>query len=64
MKLEHNMGTADRAIRLVVGLALIVAAITGALGVWAWIGVVPVVTAAIGSCPAYSLIGVKTCKPG
>jgi hypothetical protein len=29
--------------------------------VWAWIGVVPLITAAIGFCPAYTLLGFSTC---
>lgn len=62
MNFAVNMGQTDRIIRIVVGLALIVAALTGYLGAWAWIGIVPVATAAIGNCPAYSLLGIKTCK--
>ncbi|MGA1336680.1 MAG: YgaP family membrane protein [Burkholderiaceae bacterium] len=56
------MGGLDRAIRVVVGIGLIAAAVTGSLGQWAYIGIVPILTAAIGSCPAYKLIGFKTCK--
>ncbi|MGF1658808.1 MAG: DUF2892 domain-containing protein [Rubrimonas sp.] len=62
MNFAVNMGQTDRIIRIVVGLALIVAALTGYLGAWAWIGIVLVATAAIGNCPAYSLLGIKTCK--
>ncbi len=57
-----NVGTVDRAARIVVGLGLITLAATGTVGVWGWIGVVPVLTGALGVCPAYSLLGVKTCK--
>lgn len=62
MNFAVNMGQTDRIIRIVVGVALMLAALTGYLGAWAWIGIVPVVTAAIGNCPAYSLLGIKTCK--
>lgn len=62
MKFETNMGTVDRALRVIVGLALIAMAATGTVGVWGWIGVVPVLTGLVGSCPAYTLLGVKTCK--
>jgi hypothetical protein len=34
----------------------------GSLGAWGWIGIVPLVTALIGWCPAYTLLGIKTCK--
>jgi hypothetical protein len=57
-----NVGTLDRVLRVVLGLALIAFAMqlvfpnTG----WnwiGWIGVVPLITAAVGNCPAYSLLG-------
>ena len=60
--LEKNMGAVDRISRIGLGLALIASAAVGALGAWAYIGVVPVITGAMGSCPAYSLFGFKTCK--
>jgi hypothetical protein len=62
MKFETNMGTVDRSLRVIVGLALIAMAATGTVGLWGWIGVVPVLTALVGFCPAYTLLGVKTCK--
>lgn len=60
--LEKNMGGVDRITRVGLGLALIASAAVGALGPWAYIGIVPVITGAIGSCPAYSVFGFKTCK--
>jgi len=60
-----NMGTTDRVLRTAIGLALIAFATrvgfpdTG----WnwiGWIGVVPLVTAAIGWCPPYALLGINT----
>lgn len=59
---QKNMGGLDRIVRLVLGLALIASAYVGALGPWAYIGVVAVFTAALGNCPAYSIFGFKTCK--
>jgi len=55
-----NEGTADRTIRAIVGIALIALALTKGW-LWAWIGVVPLLTAAIGFCPLYALLGVNTC---
>jgi hypothetical protein len=60
--MSKNVGGIDRILRIVVGLALIVAALTGVVGVWGWIGVVPLLTGAIGWCPAYLPLGIKTCK--
>ena len=56
-----NMGSTDRGIRAVVGIAVI------AWGVWAsnwWgaLGAIPVLTALTGTCPAYLPFGIKTCK--
>lgn len=57
-----NVGGIDRILRIVIGLALIVATLVGALPWWGWIGVVPLVTGLIGWCPAYLPFGIKTCK--
>jgi CHASE2 domain-containing sensor protein len=57
-----NVGGTDRGIRIAVGLALIVAAATGTLSAWAWIGVVPLLTGLVGTCPLYSILGIKTCR--
>jgi hypothetical protein len=55
-----NEGTADRAVRVIVGIALIALALTKGW-LWAWIGVVPLLTGAIGFCPLYTVLGVNTC---
>jgi len=60
MRIERNEGLTDRLIRAVVGVALIAWALTGG-PVWAWIGVVPLLTAAVGWCPLYTALGVRTC---
>lgn len=57
-----NIGTVDRIVRIVAGLALIALVFVGPKTPWGWIGVVPLVTALIGWCPAYTLFGIKTCK--
>ncbi len=62
MKLTTNVGSADRIIRIVLGLALIALALAGTIGAWGWIGVVPLVTAFLKFCPAYAIFGMKTCQ--
>jgi hypothetical protein len=57
-----NVGTVDRAIRIVVGLGLIGAALTHLIGVWGWIGLVPLATGVFRFCPAYRLFGASTCE--
>ncbi|ODS61292.1 MAG: hypothetical protein ABS38_11655 [Acidovorax sp. SCN 68-22] len=59
--MKTNVGNLDRILRIVAGLLLIALAATGTIGVWGWIGIVPLATGLVGSCPAYSLLGIKTC---
>lgn len=59
--MKSNMGSIDRSVRIIVGLVLVGLALTGSVGWWGWLGVVPIVTGAIGNCPLYSIIGVNTC---
>lgn len=59
--MSKNMGTVDRVARLVIGGGLVALAATGNVGLWGWIGVVPLLTAAVGWCPAYTMLGFDTC---
>jgi uncharacterized membrane protein len=59
--MKVNVGTVDRVLRVLVGLALITAAATGRIGVWGWLGVVPLATGLFRFCPAYTLLGMNTC---
>lgn len=59
--MTRNMGMVDRGLRALVGVALIALAATGTIGLWGWLGVVPLATAAIGWCPAYAPFGISTC---
>ncbi len=58
--MTKNIGNLDRTVRIVAGVALIALAALGTIGPWGWIGVVPLATALLGWCPAYSLLGFKT----
>ena len=59
--MKINEGTIDRALRVIAGLVLIGLAATGTVGVWGWIGVLPLVTGIVGFCPAYAIFGMSTC---
>lgn len=59
--MTSNVGTIDRTIRILAGLALIAWAAFFGGPVWAWIGIVPLATGLFRVCPAYSLIGMNTC---
>ena len=59
--MKTNVGGIDRILRIVIGLVLIALAATGTVGVWGWIGIVPLATAALGFCPLYTVLGLNTC---
>ena len=60
--MQVNVGSADRIARIVVGLLLMILAATGTVGLWGWIGVVPLLSGIFRFCPAYNLLGIDTCK--
>ncbi len=60
--MKSNVGGIDRILRIVLGLVLIGLTLTGNIGVWGWIGVVPLATGAIGWCPPYAIFGWNTCS--
>jgi hypothetical protein len=59
--MQTNVGGIDRILRAVIGLALIALTLAGTIGVWGWIGVVPLLTAALGFCPLYTMLGFSSC---
>lgn len=59
--MTRNVGSIDRILRITIGAALVLAAATGTLGMWAWLGVVPLLTGLTGWCPPYALLGFNTC---
>ena len=58
--MKPNVGTLDRAARVVVGVALIALAATGTVGLWGYIGIVPLATAFMRFCPLYVPLGLNT----
>ncbi|WP_295502843.1 DUF2892 domain-containing protein [Limnohabitans sp. Rim8] len=60
--MTKNIGNIERIIRIVGGLVLIALAATNTVGVWGWVGLVPLVAGLMGWCPPYSLLGINTCK--
>ncbi len=58
---KTNVGGLDRGARIVAGLVLLGLAVTGTVGVWGYIGLVPLATGLMGSCPLYSVYGLNTC---
>lgn len=60
--MQANIGTLDRTLRIVLGLALIGLVFVGPQTPWGWLGLIPLVTGLVRFCPLYSVSGVRTCS--
>jgi len=60
--MNKNVGTLDRGLRLIIGLAVLSLVFVGPKTPWGWLGLVPLLTAGMSFCPLYTLLGIKTCK--
>lgn len=60
--MKTNVGGFDKMARIAVGVLLIVLALTGTIGAWGWLGVIPLATGLFSFCPLYPLLGISTCK--
>lgn len=58
---KTNVGNIDRILRIVVGLVLIALVFVGPQTPWGWLGIIPLATGVLRTCPAYSLLGISTC---
>ena len=59
--MTRNEGNLDRTLRIILGLVLLSLVFIGPQTLWGLIGLVPLVTGLIGSCPVYSVLGISTC---
>ena len=59
--MNSNVGGIDRVLRITVGLVLIALTLTGTIGLWGWLGLVPLATGALRFCPVYPRLGMNTC---
>jgi hypothetical protein len=62
--MKTNLGTIDRGLRIAVGLLLIILSLSGVIGLWGWVGLVPLATGLLKFCPLYRLLGINSCKIG
>lgn len=56
-----NEGTADRVLRVAVGIGILSLTVVGPRTLWGLVGLLPLVTGAVGVCPGYALLGIRTC---
>ena len=59
--MKKNVGSIDRVIRILIGLALLALVFVGPQTPWGWLGLVAIATAGMSWCPLYTLLGIKTC---
>ncbi len=57
-----NIGRVDRVLRVLVGLVVLSLVFIGPTTLWGLLGLVPLVTGLVGTCPIYSVLGFSTCK--
>ena len=62
--LPHNEHALDRGVRVALGAMLLVLVFAGPHTPWGWLGIIPLLTGVMGSCPLYTLLGVSTCRTG
>lgn len=60
--MKANIGTLDRSLRIAAGLILLGLSMSGLIGLWGLIGIVPLATGLFRFCPLYPLLGISTCK--
>lgn len=59
--MKANLGILDRALRIGAGVVLIGLTATGTIGLWGYIGVIPLLTGLVSICPVYSMLGINSC---
>lgn len=60
--LPTNEHPIERIVRVIVGIGILSLAFIGPHSSWGYIGIVPLLTGLLGSCPAYTLFGISTCQ--
>ncbi|WP_396624677.1 DUF2892 domain-containing protein [Luteitalea sp.] len=59
--LPVNVHPIERVLRVGLGVVLVGAAYAGTIGAWGYLGLVPIVTGVLSSCPLYTVLGISTC---
>jgi hypothetical protein len=60
--MKKNIGSVERIIRVIAGIAILSLAFVGPQSPWAYLGIIPLATGLIGWCTPYALLGISTCK--
>lgn len=62
--LPTNAHPIDRLLRIALGVTLLSLVFVGPQTPWGWLGLVPLLTGLVGSCPLYTVLGLRTCAAG
>jgi hypothetical protein len=58
---KANVGTTDRALRIFVGLLLVLLSVMNVIGPWGWAGLIVVATGVVRYCGLYGVLGLSSC---
>lgn len=59
--MKKNVGGLDKMLRIGVGALFVLLALTGVIGWWGWLGIIPLATGLTSYCALYQLLGMNTC---
>lgn len=59
--MKANVGGIDKWARITIGALLVILALTGTIGLWGYLGLIPLLTGVLNYCPAYQVFGIRTC---
>jgi hypothetical protein len=59
--LPRNEHPIERVVRVLLGLGLLAIVFVGPQTAWGWLGLIPLITGLLGTCPIYTLLGATTC---
>ena len=62
--MKCNVGRIDRGLRITIGLVLVALAASNVVGLWGWIGLIPLATGLFKFCPLYPILGMNSCGAG
>ena len=58
----ENEGSIDRGVRIVIGILVLSLTFFGPHTLWGLLGLIPLATGILGTCPLYNVLHINTCK--
>ncbi|HEX7951582.1 MAG TPA: DUF2892 domain-containing protein [Burkholderiales bacterium] len=62
--MKTNVGTLDKVVRVILGIGLLslIFLLEGNAKWWGLVGLIPLITGLVGTCPLYMILGLSTCS--